>query len=138
MRDRSYTGLLNFSSFADRFRYLALSGSVGLATFGYERDHNQRFYASYEWRQVRQFVIARDLGCDLGVEGYDIFRPNKVYIHHMNPMTLDDITHSNPQILDPENLITVTHVTHNAIHYGDERQIPRQFEPRRPGDTKDW
>ena len=97
---------------------------------------NQKFYVSHEWKQVRNYVIARDEGCDLGVDGYEIH--DRIYIHHMNPMTVDDIKRGNDDILDPEYLITTTHVTHNAIHYGDERQLPRQLNQRRPGDTKLW
>lgn len=97
---------------------------------------NQRFYTSREWRQIRHNVIARDNGCDLGVDGLEIHRG--LYIHHMNPMTVEDIASGNPDILDPEFLITVTHSTHNAIHYGDENHLPRGLVERRPGDTKLW
>jgi hypothetical protein len=89
------------------------------------------------WKRARNIVIARDRGCDLGVEGYEIH--DRVYVHHMNPMTVEDITHSNVAILDPEFLICVTHDTHNAIHYGDEHLLKRRtFVERRPGDTKLW
>jgi hypothetical protein len=94
------------------------------------------FYASAEWKRIRQHVIARDLGCDLGVEGYEIH--DRVYVHHMNPMEPDDIFEGNSSILDPEFLITTTHRTHNAIHYGDERLLPQPLVERRPGDTKLW
>lgn len=133
---RSYTELLKLNTLEDRYRYLALRASVGLETFGYERHVNQRFYASTEWRSIRNYVIARDLGCDLGVPDFEIFGRN--YIHHMNPMTVQDIRHGNKDILDPEFLITTSHSTHNAIHYGDESQLPRPFVPRRPGDTALW
>lgn len=137
MMSRSYDELVRLETFEERFRYLALSGSVGHATFGHERWMNQQFYTSRQWKQVRQHVIARDLGCDLGCEGYDIF--DRIYIHHLNPMTPDAIEHGDPSILDPNNLITTTHRTHNAIHYGDERQLPRQtYVERTPGDTKLW
>jgi len=135
-RSRSYTELHALSTFADRFRYLSLNGLVGDPTFGSERYVNQHFYRSREWKQARTAVIARDLGCDLGLEGYEIY--DRIYIHHMNPMTVDEIADGDDRILDPEYLICVTHRTHNAIHYGDESQIPRQFEERRPGDTKLW
>lgn len=135
-RIRTYSELNRFTTFADRFRYLALKGSVGRETFGFDRFMNQKFYVSHEWKQVRNYVIARDEGCDLGVDGYEIH--DRIYIHHMNPMTVDDIKRGNDDILDPEYLITTTHVTHNAIHYGDERQLPRQLNQRRPGDTKLW
>lgn len=138
MRIRSYTELSKIQDFEERFRYLALSGRVADVTFGSDRYLNQRFYTSREWRHLRSEVIARDLGCDLGVEGYEIFDKKGVYIHHMNPMTPDEIVHGDPRILDSEFLISTSHRTHNAIHYGDERQLPRQFVERRPGDTKLW
>lgn len=133
---RTYRELQRLRSFEERFAYLALSGVVGAKTFGYDRYLNQAFYASSEWRHIRQHVIARDLGCDLGVEGYEIY--DRPYIHHMNPMTVQDIVHGNDMILDPENLITVSHRTHNAIHYGDERLLPRAPVERRAGDTLLW
>lgn len=136
IRIRTYTELSRLEDFEERYRYLSLKGVVGSATFGFDRHINQQFYTSRQWRQIRHFVIARDLGCDLGVEGYEIH--DKVIIHHMNPMSVDDIVHGDSEILDPEFLITTTHRTHNAIHYGDERQLPRQFVPRGPGDTRLW
>ena len=139
MRDRmnrSYTELARIETFEDRYRYLQLRGEVGWATFGFDRYMNQQFYRSREWRHVRQLVIARDQGCDLGVEGYEIF--DRIYIHHMNPMTVKDITHGDGSILDPEFLISTTHNTHNAIHYGDESLLPRPHVDRQPGDTKLW
>jgi hypothetical protein len=136
MRNRTYSELIQIESFEDRFLYLRLQGSVGLDTFGFDRYMNQRFYASREWKRVRQIVIARDNGCDMAVPGFEIY--DRIYIHHMNPMTPDDIKHGNDDILDPEFLICVTHKTHNAIHYGDERLLPRQLIERRPGDTKLW
>lgn len=136
MRSRTYHELIQLETFEERFRYLSLSGQVGADTFGFDRYLNQQFYASREWKRVRQIVIARDNGCDMAVPGYEIY--DRVYIHHMNPMTPDDIKHGNEDILDPEFLICVTHKTHNAIHYGDERQLPRQLIERRPGDTKLW
>lgn len=133
---RSYSELLRFQTFEDRFRYLALQGVVGGDTFGFDRYLNQQFYASREWRSLRQYVIARDEGCDLAVPGYEVH--TKLYIHHMNPMTPEDIKHGNEEILDPEYLITTCLQTHNAIHYGDERQIAKKYSPRRPGDTRLW
>lgn len=123
-------------SFEQRYKYLALRGSVGEATFGFDRYMNQQFYTSSQWRHVRNHVIARDKGCDLGVEGYEIH--DRVIIHHMNPMTVENIVHGDDDILDPEFLITTTHRTHNAIHYGDERLLPRPLVERRRGDTKLW
>ena len=136
MRIRTYRELRRLETFEDRFRYLSLRGQVGDTTFGFDRYLNQQFYTSREWRQVRNHVIARDNGCDLGLEGYEIH--DKVYIHHMNPMTLDSIKHADPRILDPEYLITTKHKTHNAIHYGDENQLPGVMAKREPGDTKLW
>lgn len=133
---RTYSELRRLNTFEERFRYLALHGNVGASTFGFDRYINQQFYTSREWRQVRNHVISRDQGCDLGVEGYDIF--NRLVIHHMNPMVPDDITHGESHILDPEVLITTTHRTHNAIHFGDERLLPRPLIERRRGDTKLW
>lgn len=133
---RTYSQLLGFSSFVERYRYLALRGQVGDPTFGYDRWMNQDFYTSREWRQLRQEVIARDQGCDLGIPGREIY--GGLYVHHMNPMVAADIVQHNEDILNPEYLITTSHQTHNAIHYGDESQLPREFVPRRPGDTKLW
>lgn len=136
MRIRSYSELLRLHSFEERFRYLSLAGQVGDPTFGFDRHINQMFYTSREWRRLRHDIIARDNGCDLGVEGYEIF--DKIIIHHMNPMRVTDIVDGDDDILNPEFLICVTHRTHNAIHYGDESQLPRIFNERRPGDTLLW
>ncbi len=133
---RTHAELVALETFEERFKYLALQGTVGRRTFGTDRWMNQRFYTSREWRNLRHHVIARDNGCDLGVVGYEINEP--IFIHHINPMLPDDIEQGSSEILDPEFLISVTHRTHNAIHYGDERQIPRQFVERKPGDTKLW
>lgn len=133
---RSYSELRRFDTFEDRYRYLELQGNVGESTFGFDRYINQKFYISREWRQARFHVIARDLGCDLGVNGYEIH--SRLVIHHMNPMVVHDIAHGDPDILDPEFLITTTHQTHNAIHYGDENLLARPFVERRPGDTRLW
>lgn len=136
MKLRSYSELSRLETFEERFRYLSLRGAVGAETFGFDRYMNQQFYTSREWKRIRNYVISRDEGCDLGVEGYDIH--SKLVIHHMNPMVPEDIAHGEAHILDPEFLITTTHQTHNAIHYGDERQLPRPFVPRTSGDTKLW
>lgn len=136
MRVRTWSELQRIQSFEERYEYLRLRGSVGHTTFGYDRHINQQFYTSRQWRQVRQHVIARDLGCDLGVEGFDIH--DKIIIHHMNPMTVEHVVHGEEHILDPEFLITTTHRTHNAIHYGDEQLLPRQLVVRQPGDTRLW
>lgn len=134
---RRYSELRRFQTFEERYRYLQLGGVVGRETFGFDRYLNQDFYRSALWKRARNLVIARDYACDLGIEGYEIH--DRVYVHHMNPMTVDDITQSNEDLIDPEFLICVTHDTHNAIHYGDERLIKRrQFVARQPGDTKLW
>lgn len=133
---RSYSALMEIDDYEERFRYLALRSKIGIATFGYERHLNQRFYTSREWRQLRDFVIVRDQGCDLA----DPERPIRArpIIHHLNPITVDQVTQGDEDILDPEFLITTTLRTHNAIHYGDERQLLRPLIPRRAGDTKLW
>lgn len=133
---RRYSRLKHLGTFEERYQYLRLQGSVGKKSFGFDRHVNQAFYRSKEWRDIRHHVIGRDQGCDLGIEGYDIH--TDLVIHHMNPMDLDSIRHADPRILDPEFLITTTHRTHNAIHYGDENQIPRQLVERKRGDTELW
>lgn len=133
---RSYSELRRLGSFEERYDYLQLRAGVAEPTFGFDRYINQQFYTSTQWRQVRQEVIARDYGMDLGVEGYEIF--DKIIIHHMNPMTFQDIEEGNGVILDPEFLITTTHKTHNAIHYGDRTLLARPLVERRPGDTSSW
>lgn len=135
-RIRSYSELIRYSSFEDRYEYLRLRSSVGEVTFGFDRWINQNFYRSSEWKRVRDIVIVRDLGMDLGVTGHDIFE--KIIIHHMNPIRLEDLDDSDPDILDPEYLITTCHNTHNAIHYGDATLLPQPVVERRPGDTKLW
>lgn len=133
MPSRTYSELIQIDGFEERFRYLALRGRLGEATFGFERPLNQGFYHSTQWRRVRRIVLLRDNNCDLGVEGYDI--PSGLHIHHMNPVLLDDLRDFNPDILDPEYLISTTQATHNAIHYGDPKQLQVGFTERRPGDT---
>jgi hypothetical protein len=136
MRTRRYSELRRLETFEDRFEYLSLSGEVGRATFGFDRWMNQRFYQSHEWQQARDFVIVRDNGCDLGIPGYEIhFR---LLVHHMNPVTQEDLRNGEDWIIDPEYLITTTHRTHNAIHYGDDSLLPRAPVARKPGDTKLW
>ena len=133
---KTYSDLIGLNSLEERFRYLALRGKVGETTFGFDRWMNQQFYRSNEWRSVRKHIIVRDNGCDLGIEGYEIH--TGLTIHHLNPMTVANLRDGNPEILDPEFLITTTLPTHNAIHYGDERLLPRLLVERRPGDTKLW
>lgn len=136
MRTRTYSELKRFDMFDQRYEYLALRGEVGLATFGFDRWINQRFYRSREWLSVRDFVIVRDDGCDLGIEGYEIH--SQLMVHHMNPVTPEALINGEDWVLDPEFLITTTHRTHNAIHYGDDSLLVKPPVERRPGDTKLW
>jgi hypothetical protein len=133
---RSYRELRRLATFEERFDYLKLQGSVANATFGFDRYLNQQFYTSNQWKHLRHQVIIRDNGCDLGIAGYDIhFRP---IIHHMNPMTPQDFIQGDESILNPEFLITTTHITHNAIHLGNKGLLPKPIKPRIAGDTKLW
>jgi hypothetical protein len=136
MKTRTYRELRRLETFDDRFDYLSLNGVVGESTFGFDRYINQQFYRSRQWRLLRSDVISRDNGCDLGIEGYEIH--GNLLIHHMNPIEADSIVHGDPDILNPNFLITTTIQTHNAIHYGDKRLLPRVFVERRRGDTKLW
>lgn len=133
---RTYSELITFPTFDERFKYLQLNGQVGKDTFGFERYLNQVFYKSKEWKSVRDFVIIRDKGCDLGVEGYEI--SGRIIIHHMNPITIEDIEKKSAFLLDPEYLITTIHNTHNAIHYGDEDLLIKLPKERKPNDTCPW
>ena len=134
---RTYEELIKYESFRERFLYLVLDGVVGSETFGEERALNQTFYQSDIWKEIRRFVIARDLGCDLGVLGNEIH--GTVYVHHMNPITPDDIINRTDILLDPNYLISVSMGTHNAIHYGNTSWVDN-CEPvtRLPGDTCPW
>lgn len=133
---RTYTEMARLSSLEARFDYLVLSAGVGESTFGFERHVNQSFYHSREWRDVRREVIVRDDGCDLGVPGFPIRGAPR--IHHMNPLEMEDFEIGSDNLLDPEYLITVSLRTHNAIHFGDQSQLPRELIERRPGDTRLW
>lgn len=136
MKIRSYSELRHLETFEERFDYLQLNGVVSDRTFGGERWLNQRFYTSSEWKRIRQYVIARDEGCDLGIEGFEIY--DRIIIHHMNPITPQDITEFNESIIDPKFLISVTLNTHNAIHYGNKDTLPKPFVERRPNDHILW
>ena len=137
MKIRNYTELSRLLTFEERYQYLRLNGSVGKETFGFDRYLNQVFYQrSQKWKSIRDRVILRDLGCDLGVEGFEIY--GKVLVHHMNPITLYDLEHETDLLLDPEFLICTTHNTHNAIHYGDESLLITAPVERRPFDTCPW
>lgn len=128
--------LCRIQTFEERFDYLSVKAGVGIDTFGFERWLNQAFYHSAHWRRARQEVIARDYGRDLGVEGHEIY--DHLIVHHMNPIAVEDITHANIDIINPEYLITVSLRTHNAIHYGDRSNLRQPLIQRRPGDTKLW
>lgn len=134
---RTYKELSRLTTFEERFEYLRLNGQVGKDTFGFDRIFNQQFYRSREWRALRDFVIVRDNGCDLGISGHDI-RGQKIYIHHMNPITLKDIADNSEYLMNPEYLITVTHNTHNAIHYGDKELLVVAPIERTRNDTCPW
>lgn len=136
MSIKTYSELIQLPTFEERFRYLQLSNKVGEETFGFDRYLNQKFYRSVEWRRIRDQVIFRDNGCDLGIEGREIY--GKVLIHHMNPITEKDIVHMTDALLNPEYLICVTHETHNAIHYGDEKLLMRDPIVRFKNDTCPW
>lgn len=134
--NRSYSGLLQYHTFEERFNYLALKGELGHATFGFERWVNQGFYTSREWRRLRDDVIARDEGLDLGVEGKEIY--DKIIIHHIVPLTMEHFDNGSSLVTDLDNLITTCHETHNAIHYGDMSSLRQDYVARLPGDTKLW
>lgn len=133
---RTYEELITFPTFEERYDYLRLVGKVGEETFGYDRYMNQMFYRSKEWKRIRDVVILRDNGCDLGVEGYDICE--RAMIHHMNPISVDDIKHSSQFLMDPRFLITVSFNTHQAIHYGTRLNLITNPVERRPNDTCPW
>lgn len=123
---KTYSELIRYSTFEDRLNYLMLHGSVGFDTFGFDRFLNQAFYKSEEWIQTKHKIIVRDNGCDLGLRGYEIPEGVHIFIHHLNPITVDDVVNHNPMLLDPENLISTTFKTHQIIHYG----LPLDSKPR--------
>lgn len=135
-KSRTYNELRQLETFEERFFYLALRGRSGERTFGFDRWINQRFYRSREWKSVREQVIVRDHGCDLGVLGYEIH--SGLLVHHMNPISMDDLEHGEDWIIDPRFLITTSLRTHSAIHYGDEALLPRGPVVREYGDTQLW
>lgn len=134
--NRTFTELSRLKTFDERFAYLKLNGVVGEDTFGFDRWINQTFYRSAEWKSVRRFVIARDHGCDLACDGYEIH--GRIIIHHMNPIKLSEIVDRNDDILNPEYLISTTLNTHNAIHYGDTNNLISQPVERTANDTIPW
>jgi hypothetical protein len=137
MNDKRYSEMITMPEFDDRFRYAKLDGQVGRDTFGFDRYLNQQFYRSKEWKRLRDQIIIRDNGCDLGVPGHEI--SGKIYIHHLNPLSPEDITESTAKLFDPDNLVCVSAETHNAIHYGDESILEKnKIVERSPGDTCPW
>ena len=133
---RTYSELITLPTFEERYRYLKLDGRVGEDTFGFDRYLNQIFYTSNEWRDVRDFVIVRDGGCDLGMPDREIF--GKILVHHMNPIRQEDILRRNKWLLDPEYLICTIKNTHDAIHYGDESLLILAPTERKKNDTCPW
>ena len=133
---KTYSELITIPTFEERFEYLKLDGQVGVETFGFNRYLNQAFYKSDEWLSIRDYVITRDNGCDLGMDGYEIY--GRILIHHINPITKDDIIQRSRILLDPENLITTVKRTHDAIHYGDSNLLIKAPIERRKNDTCPW
>lgn len=133
---KTYSELIQLPTFVERYRYLRIGGSVGEETFGFDRYLNQKFYKSAEWLSARDYVITRDLGCDLGMEDREIY--GRILIHHMNPISIDDIVNRTELLLDPEYLICTTKNTHDAIHYGDESLLIMGPIERSKNDTCPW
>lgn len=136
MSIRTYSELITLPTFEERFEYLRLDGEIGLQTFGFDRYMNQIFYQSYQWKRIRDEVIIRDNGCDLGIEGFEINK--RIMIHHMNSISIDDIEKQSDFLLNPEFLICTSHNTHNAIHYGDEKLLITTPIERTKNDTCPW
>lgn len=133
---KTYSELITIPTFEERYHYLRLGGRVGEETFGFDRYLNQVFYRSQEWRSIRDQVILRDNGCDLGIEGREI--PSRIIVHHMNPLTMADVVNRTEFLLDPEYLICTVKGTHDAIHYGDESLLIKAPVERRKNDTCPW
>lgn len=136
MTIKTYSELIRIPTFEDRIRYLELKGKVGSETFGGHREINQLLYHSREWRSLRNYIILRDNGCDLAHLDYEIF--GSIYIHHLNPIAVDDVLHMRSNVYDPENLVSVSFETHSRIHYGFDNPIPNKIVERRMGDTCPW
>lgn len=136
---KSYLELIEIPDYDSRLEYLLLNGFVGEPTFGSKRYLNQKFYNSYEWQKFRRRIIIRDQGCDLAHPDYPLSEGNKLLIHHINPITIDDIVNRNPMVLDPNNVVCVSHMAHEAIHFGDVKLI-KDMRPadRKPNDTIPW
>lgn len=136
MSIKTYSELRSLETFEDRFNYLKIFGEIGVDTFGFDRVFNQKFYHSAEWKRIRHQIIIRDNGCDLGISDRPI--KGQILIHHLNPITLEDIKNSEEKLFDPNNLICVSKITHNAIHYGYAETLPKKYEERKPNDTCLW
>lgn len=136
MKIKTYRVVKRLKTFEERFEYLKLGGSVGAATFGFDRYLNQLLYHSTDWRRTRDHIIVRDNGCDLGIDGRDIY--NGILVHHINPITVENIERGDDCVYDPENLICTSHNTHNAIHYGDVSILTQLPKARLKGDTQLW
>lgn len=134
--DRTYSEMIRKPTYLERFEYLSLGGVAFDETFGHSRFLNQGFYTSAEWKKVRRNVVARDLACDLAWPDYPI--KGRLIVHHINPITEFDIIHGSDSMIDMDNLVCVSHMTHNAIHFGDRNLLPKDIVVRKPGDTKLW
>ena len=138
MNIKTYSELITLPTFIERYEYLRIGGTVGEETFGFDRYLNQTFYKTKEWLSVRDYVIVRDQACDLGIADRKIPNGVKILVHHMNPITVDDILNRSKYLLDPEYLISTVKNTHDAIHYGDESLLLDGLVERSPGDTCPW
>lgn len=136
MKIKTYSELITIPTFLERFKYLQIGGQVGAETFGYDRYLNQILYKTKEWKRFRRDIIVRDCGCDMACEGYEVL--DRIIIHHIDPLTVEDILRRDPKIFDPENVIAVSLNTHNAIHYGDESLLNLGPIERTPNDTCPW
>lgn len=136
MMEKTYSELMQIANYDERFKYLQIGSRVGELTFGYERYLNQALYASAAWRNLKPHIVARDNGCDMGHPDFPI--AGRIIIHHINPITVEMIVNGDPRVYDPENLICVAHLTHEAIHYSNENLLPKPFVERTRGDTKLW
>lgn len=136
MNTKTYSELMSFKTFEERYRYLRCGATVGEDTFGYARHLNQAFYSSIEWKRFRRGIIIRDQGCDLGIE--DRIISGQIFLHHINPLTVDDLLHRRECLMDPENVICVSFNTHQAIHYGDENLLIQEPTERTMNDTCPW
>ena len=137
-KSKRYSELAKLETFEERFKYLKLNGKVGEDTFGSSRYLNQSFYSSSEWRRFRREIIIRDNGCDLGIEGREIPKGAKLFIHHINPISVDDLCENTDLLMDPDNVICCSYNTHQAIHFGDESILSLDIVERKPNDTIPW